>query len=113
MQALNAGLAELSANVQRIEVELQAAEAEEEAALKAEAETRAAAAAAKLAEKAGLGRTAAGKEIVDRARLLVQQKTGGKPTAAVSKPFAEADHLLLTGDLTGAVAKLRTAYRAV
>ncbi|MFD6276089.1 glycoside hydrolase family 3 N-terminal domain-containing protein [Streptomyces sp. NPDC060209] len=68
--------------------------------------------AAQLAERAGLGKTAAGKEIVDRARLLVQQRTGGKLTAAVSKPFAEADHLLLTGDLTGAVAKLRTAYRA-
>ncbi|MEU9064278.1 glycoside hydrolase family 3 N-terminal domain-containing protein [Streptomyces sp. NPDC048430] len=68
--------------------------------------------AAQLAERAGLGKTVAGKEIVDRARLLVQQKTGGKPTAAVSKPFADADHLLLTGDLTGAVAKLRTAYRA-
>src|SRR4029453_4530611 len=51
LQALNAGLAELSANVQRIEVELQAAEAEEEAALKAEAETRATAAAAKLASQ--------------------------------------------------------------
>lgn len=70
------------------------------------------AAAAQLAEKAHLGKTAAGKAIVDQARLLVQQKTGGKLTAAVSKPFAEADHLLLTGDLTGAVAKLRTAYRA-
>ncbi|HWU05130.1 MAG TPA: glycoside hydrolase family 3 N-terminal domain-containing protein [Streptomyces sp.] len=69
--------------------------------------------AAQLAERAGLGRTAAGKAIVDRARLLVQQRTGGKLTQAVSKPFAEADHLLLTGDLTGAVAKLRTAYRAV
>ena len=42
----------------------------------------------------------------------MQQKTGGKPTAAVSKPFADADHLLLTGDLTGAVAKLKAAYRA-
>ena len=51
LQALNAGLAELSANVQRLEVELQAAEAEEEAALKAEAETRATAAAAKLASQ--------------------------------------------------------------
>ncbi|MFF5894488.1 glycoside hydrolase family 3 N-terminal domain-containing protein [Streptomyces argenteolus] len=68
--------------------------------------------AASLAERAGLGKTTAGKEIVDRARLLVQQKAGGKLTASVSKPFAEADHLLLTGDLTGAVAKLRTAYRA-
>lgn len=70
------------------------------------------AAAAHLAEKAHLGKTPAGRAIVDQARLLVQQKAGGKPTAAVSKPFAEADHLLLTGDLTGAVAKLRTAYRA-
>ncbi|MET7368678.1 glycoside hydrolase family 3 N-terminal domain-containing protein [Streptomyces sp. NPDC005566] len=70
------------------------------------------AAAAHLAEKAHLGKTPAGKAIVDQARLLVQQKAGGKLTAAVSKPFAEADHLLLTGDLTGAVAKLRTAYRA-
>ncbi|MFE6037166.1 glycoside hydrolase family 3 N-terminal domain-containing protein [Streptomyces sp. NPDC056452] len=70
------------------------------------------AAAAHLAEKAHLGKTPAGKAIVDQARLLVQQKAGGTPTAAVSKPFAEADHLLLTGDLTGAVAKLRTAYRA-
>ncbi|CAO0830417.1 beta-glucosidase OS=Streptomyces microflavus OX=1919 GN=Smic_59810 PE=3 SV=1 [Streptomyces microflavus] len=49
---------------------------------------------------------------MDQARLLVQQKINGKFTQAVSKPFAEADHLLLTGDLTGAVAKLRTAYRA-
>ncbi|MFE2023461.1 glycoside hydrolase family 3 N-terminal domain-containing protein [Streptomyces sp. NPDC059499] len=70
------------------------------------------AAAANLAEQAHLGKTPAGKAIVDQARLLVQQKAGGKLTAAVSKPFAEADHLLLTGDLTGAVAKLRTAYRA-
>ncbi|WP_327114206.1 glycoside hydrolase family 3 C-terminal domain-containing protein [Streptomyces sp. NBC_01341] len=78
-----------------------------------EATLTALALAAQLAEHAGLGRTPAGKEIVDRARLLVQQKAGGKLTAAVSKPFAEADHLLLTGDLTGAVAKLRAAYRAV
>lgn len=69
--------------------------------------------AAQIAEKAGLGKSEAGKAIVDQARLLVQQKAGGKPTAAVSKPFADADHLLLTGDLTGAVAQLRTAYRAV
>ncbi|MEF9913529.1 glycoside hydrolase family 3 N-terminal domain-containing protein [Streptomyces sp. P5-A9] len=78
-----------------------------------EATLTALAVAAQLAERAGLGRTAAGKEMVDRARLLVQQRTGGKLTAAVSKPFAEADHLLLTGDLTGAVARLRAAYRAV
>lgn len=77
-----------------------------------EATLTALAVAAQIAEKLHLGTTPAGKAIVDQARLLVQQKTGGKPTAAVSKPFAEADHLLLTGDLTGAVAKLRAAYRA-
>ncbi|MCX4446638.1 glycoside hydrolase family 3 N-terminal domain-containing protein [Streptomyces sp. NBC_01789] len=68
--------------------------------------------AAQVAERTGLGRTEIGREIVGQARLLVQQKTGGKLTEKVSKPFADADHLLLTGDLTGAVAKLRTAYRA-
>ncbi|WP_411080710.1 glycoside hydrolase family 3 N-terminal domain-containing protein [Streptomyces sp. cmx-18-6] len=70
------------------------------------------AAAARVAEKAGPGKAPAGRAIVDRARLLVQRKIGGTFTQAVSKPFAEADHLLLTGDLTAAVAKLRTAYRA-
>ncbi|GFM99585.1 hypothetical protein Sfulv_43960 [Streptomyces fulvorobeus] len=69
--------------------------------------------AAHAAEKAGLSRTAQGKAIVDRARLLVQEKAGGKVTAAMSGPFADADHLLLSGDLTGAVAGLRAAYRAV
>lgn len=68
--------------------------------------------AAQVAERTGLGRTDVGRTIVGQARLLVQQKTGGKVTEAVSKPFADADHLLLTGDLTGAVAKLRAAYRA-
>lgn len=68
--------------------------------------------AAQVAEKTGLGRTDVGRVIVGQARLLVQQKIGGKLTEKVSKPFADADHLLLTGDLTGAVAKLRTAYRA-
>ncbi|MEW1887541.1 glycoside hydrolase family 3 N-terminal domain-containing protein [Streptomyces sp. NPDC085659] len=68
--------------------------------------------AAQVAERTGLGKTEVGREIVGQARLLVQQKTGGKLTEKVSKPFADADHLLLTGDLTGAVAKLRTAYRA-
>ncbi|WP_328906042.1 glycoside hydrolase family 3 C-terminal domain-containing protein [Streptomyces sp. NBC_00234] len=68
--------------------------------------------AAHVAEKAGLGRSPQGKAIVDRARLLVQQRTKGELTAAVSGPFADADHLLLSGDLTGAVEKLRAAYRA-
>ncbi|MGW6287086.1 glycoside hydrolase family 3 N-terminal domain-containing protein [Streptomyces sp. NPDC055107] len=70
------------------------------------------AAAARAAEKAHLGRTPAGRAIVERARLMVQRKIDGTFTQEVSKPFAEADHLLLTGDLTGAVAELRTAYRA-
>ncbi|MEU5714441.1 glycoside hydrolase family 3 N-terminal domain-containing protein [Streptomyces sp. NPDC020403] len=70
------------------------------------------AATARLTQKAGLGKTPAGRAIVEQARLLVQRKAGGKLTQAVSAPFADADHLLLTGDLTGAVAKLRTAYRA-
>ncbi|WP_326672687.1 glycoside hydrolase family 3 protein [Streptomyces sp. NBC_01257] len=69
--------------------------------------------AAQVAERTGLGRTEVGRTIVGQARLLVQQKAGGKLTEKVSKPFADADHLLLTGDLTGAVAKLRAAYRAV
>ncbi|MEU9929358.1 glycoside hydrolase family 3 N-terminal domain-containing protein [Streptomyces anulatus] len=68
--------------------------------------------AARVAEQAHLGKTPAGRAIVDRARLLVQRKIDGTFTQEVSKPFAEADHLLLTGDLTGAVDRLRTAYRA-
>ncbi|MFD7670249.1 glycoside hydrolase family 3 N-terminal domain-containing protein [Streptomyces anulatus] len=68
--------------------------------------------AARVAEKAHLGKTPAGRAIVDRARLLVQRKIDGTFTQEVSKPFAEADHLLLTGDLTGAVDRLRTAYRS-
>ncbi|MFE9695857.1 glycoside hydrolase family 3 N-terminal domain-containing protein [Streptomyces sp. NPDC006270] len=68
--------------------------------------------AARAAEKAHREKGPEGRAIVDRARLLVQRKIDGRFTQAVSKPFAEADHLLLTGDLTGAVAKLRTAYRA-
>ncbi|MFE1818023.1 glycoside hydrolase family 3 N-terminal domain-containing protein [Streptomyces anulatus] len=68
--------------------------------------------AARVAEKAHLGKTPAGRAIVDRARLLVQRKIDGTFTQEISKPFAEADHLLLTGDLTGAVDRLRTAYRS-
>ncbi|WP_327234315.1 glycoside hydrolase family 3 C-terminal domain-containing protein [Streptomyces sp. NBC_01317] len=68
--------------------------------------------AAKILQKAGLGKSAQGKELVGQARLLVQQKIGQSVTAASAKPFAEADHLLLTGDLSGAVAKLTAAYKA-
>ncbi|MGW1256699.1 glycoside hydrolase family 3 protein [Streptomyces sp. NPDC002513] len=67
--------------------------------------------AAAAAEKAGSAR--AGQEIVTKARLLVQQKVGSGITAAVSGPFADADHLLLTGKYAAAVAKLTEAYRAV
>ncbi|WP_066949425.1 glycoside hydrolase family 3 protein [Streptomyces lushanensis] len=68
--------------------------------------------AARVLEKAGLGGSAQGRELVGQARLLVQQKIGEHITPASAKPFAEADHLLLTGDLTGAVDRLTAAYRA-
>ncbi|QIQ02496.1 glycoside hydrolase family 3 protein [Streptomyces liangshanensis] len=68
--------------------------------------------AAKILQQTGLGKSAQGKELVGQARLLVQQKIGQSVTAASAKPFAEADHLLLTGDLAGAVAKLTAAYKA-
>ncbi|MFD9463195.1 glycoside hydrolase family 3 N-terminal domain-containing protein [Streptomyces sp. NPDC060027] len=55
----------------------------------------------------GVARTA-----VTKARLLVQQKIGSSVTAASAKPFADADHLLLTGHYAQAVAKLTEAYRA-
>lgn len=49
-----------------------------------------------------------------KARQLVQAKVGQevRMTEAVAKPFAEADHLLLTGHYREAVAKLGEAYRA-
>ncbi|UUU30683.1 glycoside hydrolase family 3 C-terminal domain-containing protein [Streptomyces sp. CA-210063] len=49
-----------------------------------------------------------------KARQLVQWKVGQdvRMTEAVAKPFAEADHLLLTGRYTRALAKLGEAYRA-
>jgi beta-glucosidase len=68
--------------------------------------------AAKALQTAGHGKSDAARELVGRARLIVQQRIGGNLTEASAKPFAEADHLLLTGDLTGAVAKLTAAYRA-
>ncbi|MFD4569978.1 glycoside hydrolase family 3 N-terminal domain-containing protein [Streptomyces sp. NPDC058467] len=66
--------------------------------------------AARIAEKAGSAE--AGRALVTKARLLVQQKIGSAITAATAKPFADADHLLLTGDYAAAVAKLTEAYRA-
>ncbi|WP_151483431.1 glycoside hydrolase family 3 protein [Streptomyces albicerus] len=75
-----------------------------------QATLKALAAAAAVAEKTGSEE--AGRVIVTKARLIVQQKAGQKITAAVAKPFADADHLLLTGRYGAAVAKLTAAYRA-
>ncbi|WP_326720473.1 glycoside hydrolase family 3 C-terminal domain-containing protein [Streptomyces sp. NBC_00243] len=67
--------------------------------------------AAKIADKTGS--TTAGRTAVTKARLLVQQKIGTTTiTPAVAKPFADADHLLLTGRYAAAVAKLKEAYQA-
>ncbi|MGX5186120.1 glycoside hydrolase family 3 protein [Streptomyces avermitilis] len=73
---------------------------------------KALAVAAAVAERTGSGN--AGRALVGKARLLVQQKAGSGPgiTAAVAGPFADADHLLLTGKYGAAVAKLTEAYRA-
>ncbi|MFJ5272114.1 glycoside hydrolase family 3 protein [Streptomyces sp. NPDC088358] len=64
---------------------------------------------------AGADRTGAdalGRAAVSKARLLVQQKLSSALTPATSKPFADADHLLLTGHYAEAVSKLTEAYRA-
>ncbi|MEU0442485.1 glycoside hydrolase family 3 N-terminal domain-containing protein [Streptomyces sp. NPDC006186] len=66
--------------------------------------------AGRVAER--LGADEAGRTLVTEARLIVQQKAGQRITAAVSAPFADADHLLLTGDYGKAVDRLITAYRA-
>ncbi|MER6333440.1 glycoside hydrolase family 3 N-terminal domain-containing protein [Streptomyces sp. NPDC001034] len=68
------------------------------------------AARAATAERRGDRRT--GRDLVTQARMLVQQKAGERMTAAVAKPFADADHLLLTGHYGKAVEKLAQAYRA-
>ncbi|MFJ9904032.1 glycoside hydrolase family 3 N-terminal domain-containing protein [Streptomyces sp. NPDC101152] len=75
-----------------------------------EAALKALAVAAAAAERAGADR--AGRVLVTKARLIVQEKVGGDITAAVAKPFAEADHLSLTGRYGAAVQKLIVAYRA-
>ncbi|MEU6404474.1 CIA30 family protein [Streptomyces sp. NPDC046985] len=55
----------------------------------------------------------AGRALVGQARLMVQEKAAGRGmTAAVAKPFADADHLLLSGRYGEAVARLTAAYRA-
>ncbi|AZQ37615.1 glycosyl hydrolase [Streptomyces cyaneochromogenes] len=67
--------------------------------------------AAAAAEKAGAEE--AGRALVTKARLIVQQRAAGTGiTAAVAGPFAEADHLLVTGRYGAAVERLRAAYRA-
>jgi beta-glucosidase len=66
--------------------------------------------AAAVAEKAGAAE--AGRALVTKARLIVQGKAGRHITAAMAKPFSDADHLLLTGRYAAAVAKLGEAYRA-
>ncbi|MFF4965462.1 carbohydrate binding domain-containing protein [Streptomyces sp. NPDC001037] len=71
---------------------------------------RALGAAAAAAERTGADR--AGRQLVTRARLIVQQEVGERMTAAVARPFADADHLLLTGHYAKAVQKLTEAYRA-
>jgi beta-glucosidase len=68
------------------------------------------AAAARAAERAGARE--AGRALVTRARLIVQQRAGQHITAAVAKPFADADHLLLSGRYGAAVDRLTAAYRA-
>ncbi len=77
-----------------------------------EAALKAIGSAARTLQAAGLGGSAQGSELVAVARLIVQAKMAGTISEASAKPFAEADHLLLSGDLRGAVAKLTAAYRA-
>ncbi|MFG2478420.1 glycoside hydrolase family 3 N-terminal domain-containing protein [Streptomyces fagopyri] len=71
---------------------------------------RALALVAAAADRTGSDRL--GSTAVAKARLLVQQKLSSGLTSATSKPFADADHLLLTGHYAEAVNKLTQAYRA-
>ncbi|MEU1272034.1 glycoside hydrolase family 3 N-terminal domain-containing protein [Streptomyces sp. NPDC005799] len=66
--------------------------------------------AAAAAERAGAEAT--GRALVTKARLIVQEKVGQGITATIAKPFADADHLSLTGRYGAAVQKLTEAYRA-
>ncbi|MGW0122087.1 glycoside hydrolase family 3 protein [Streptomyces sp. NPDC003327] len=77
-----------------------------------EAALRAIAVAARALQAAGRGESAEGRKLVTAARLLVQRRIGDRITEATAAPFASADHLLLTGDLVGAVRDLTRAYRA-
>jgi beta-glucosidase len=65
---------------------------------------------ASAAERSGADKI--GRAVVTKARLLVQRKIGSSITAANAGPFADADHLLLTGHYAQAVARLAEAYRA-
>ncbi|MFI9809714.1 glycoside hydrolase family 3 protein [Streptomyces sp. NPDC052301] len=71
---------------------------------------KALAVAASVAERRGDDR--AGRELVTKARLIVQSRAGARMTEAVAKPFADADHLLLTGRYGKAVDRLAQAYQA-
>lgn len=62
---------------------------------------------------AGRAHTPEARRLVDRARLIVQDRIGPRVAEPMAKPFAEADHLLMSGDPVGAVTKLREAYAAV
>ncbi|WP_318210236.1 glycoside hydrolase family 3 protein [Streptomyces sp. SJL17-1] len=73
---------------------------------------RALRAAGKALQAVGRDDSAEGRKLVAVARQIVQQRIGQNITEATAKPFADADHLLLTGDLAGAVGKLTEAYRA-
>ncbi|WP_406865471.1 glycoside hydrolase family 3 N-terminal domain-containing protein [Streptomyces sp. HUAS MG47] len=68
--------------------------------------------AARVLQSTGRATSPEAHQLVTRARLIVQSRIGRKPTEATSKPFADADHLLLTGNPTGAIHKLTEAYRA-
>ncbi|MEU4079054.1 glycosyl hydrolase [Streptomyces venezuelae] len=68
--------------------------------------------AGKALQAVGRGGSPEGRKLVAAARQIVQQKIGQNVTEGTAKPFADADHLLLTGDLAGAIGKLTEAYRA-
>ncbi|MFG2333447.1 glycoside hydrolase family 3 N-terminal domain-containing protein [Streptomyces sp. NPDC048604] len=68
--------------------------------------------AARALQSAGRGASPEARRLVARARLIVQERIGQDITEAASKPFADADHLLLTGNPAGAVRALTQAYRA-
>ncbi|MFF8598166.1 glycoside hydrolase family 3 N-terminal domain-containing protein [Streptomyces sp. NPDC015232] len=68
--------------------------------------------AARALQQVGQGKSPAARRLVERARLMVQDRIGEHLTERTAKPFARADHLLLTGDPAGAVGALTEAWRA-